>query len=511
MCGIFGVFLSDETKNAFQYILNGITILQHRGQDSAGIYICNNKNKRVYGYKNIGKVSEVFKKDKSDELFGSYGVGHIRYSTTGNLGIAQAQPLYTNIPYGLSLVHNGNLTNTKDLLKILKKNNIHINSCNNNDNNDNNDNDTDYGSDSDILLNYFSLLLTISLNKQMELKKAICYAVREIMCSCKGSYSVIIMISGFGLVAFRDPYGIRPLCIGKSDLGYAISSESVGITSICFDFIKDIKPCECVFITASDVYYKCFDQLIFKDKINKDIFKPCLFEYIYFARPETIMDGILVYQARKNMGDALANKIIRDYSHILSDIDVVMPIPDSARISALRVSYVLKKPYCEGLIKNNYIGRTFIMPNQEQRNKNLKIKLNTIDQEFKGKNVLIIDDSIVRGNTSIQIIKLVKKAGAKSVFFASIAPPVICPNFYGIAIPTSEELVAYNRTNDEICNILGADFLIYNDLNDVIDACRKLNENISSFETSCFENESKNENSFSCLENSCFDFESSCF
>ena len=217
-------------------------------------------------------------------------------------------------------------------------------------------------------------------------------------------------------------------------------------------------------------------------------------------------NGILVYQARKNMGETLANKIIKDYSHILPNIDVVMPIPDSARISALRASYVLQKPYCEGLIKNNYIGRTFIMPNQEQRNKNLKIKLNTIDQEFKEKNVLIIDDSIVRGNTSIQIIKLIRKAGAKSVFFASIAPPVIGPNFYGIAIPTSEELVAYNKTNDEICNILGADCLIYNDLNDVIEACRKLNENISTFETSCFEIEKS-----SLTERVCFDFENYCF
>jgi amidophosphoribosyltransferase len=477
MCGIFGVVLSDETKNAYQYILNGITVLQHRGQDSAGIYTC--KGKRVNGYKNIGKVAEVFKKDKSELLLGNYGVGHIRYCTTGNLSIEQAQPLYTNLPYGISIVHNGNLTNTDFLLKILKKNNIHINS----------------ESDSDILLNYFSLLLTISLSKTIELKFAICYAIKEIMITCKGSYSVIIMINGFGLVAFRDPHGIRPLCIGKSNIGHVISSESVAISSIQFDFIRDIKPRECILVTQYEVYSKYFDTLLegritgtrIYDDIKKYTFKPCLFEYIYFARPESTIDGILVYQARKNMGEALANKIIKDYSNILPDIDVVMPVPDSARISALRASYILQKPYCEGLIKNNYIGRTFIMPNQEQRNKDLKIKLNTIDQEFNGKNVLVIDDSIVRGNTSIQIIKLIRKAGAKMIFFASIAPPVIYPNLYGIAIPTAEELVAYNRTNDEVCNILGADYLIYNDLNDVIDSCRKINENISSFETSCFD------------------------
>ena len=475
MCGIFGIFLSDENKDAYQYILNGITVLQHRGQDSAGINTC--KNNRIYGHKNIGKVSEVFKKDKSDLLIGNYGIGHIRYCTTGNLSIEQAQPLYTNISCGLSIVHNGNLTNTEYLFYFLKKNNVHVNS----------------DSDSDVLLNYFALLLTIGLNKHAEIKFAIYYAIKEIMITCKGSYSVIIMINGFGLVAFRDPTGIRPLCLGKSSTGHVISSESVAISSIHFDFIKDIKPSECVLITKNEICNKCFDQLyegtlIGKHDIKKSFVCPCLFEYIYFARPETIMDGILVYQARKNMGEALANKIIKNYSHVLSEIDVIMPVPDSARISALRASYILQKPYCEGLIKNNYIGRTFIMPNQEQRNKNLKIKLNTIDQEFKGKNVLIIDDSIVRGNTSIQIIKLIRNAGAKLIFFASIAPPVICPNIYGIAIPTSEELIAHNKTNDEICGILGADYLIYNDLNDVIDSCRKINNSISCFETSCFGN-----------------------
>jgi len=464
MCGVFGVFLSNENNNAYQYILNGITVLQHRGQDSAGIYTC--KNNHIYGYKNTGKVSEVFKKDKSSLLVGNYGIGHIRYCTTGNLSIEEAQPFYTNIPFGLSLVHNGNLTNTNYLFQILKKQNIHINT----------------ESDSDILLNLFALSLTTFLKKNMKLKNAIFCAVEEIIIYCKGSYSVIIMINGVGLVAIRDPYGIRPLCFGKNNFDYVISSESVGISSIHFDLIRDIDPGECVLITKNKIYNKHFEKLT-----EKHIFKPCLFEYIYFARPESVINGILVYQARKNMGEALANKLTTEYSHILPNIDVIMPVPDSSRISALRASYVLQKPYCEGLIKNNYIGRTFIMPNQEERNKNLKIKLNTIDQEFKHKNVLIIDDSIVRGNTSIQIIKLVKNAGAKLIFFASIAPPVICPNFYGIAIPTSEELIAYNKSNDEICNILGADFLIYNNLNDVINSCKKINKNISYFETSCFD------------------------
>jgi len=300
---------------------------------------------------------------------------------------------------------------------------------------------------------------------------------------CKGSFSAILMIRNFGLVVFRDTRGIRPLCFGSSDtssngnIDYVFASESVAIQSIGFKLIRDVLPGECIISKDSDIYSK---------KIVNPSPTPCLFEYIYFARPESEIDGILVYQARKNMGEVLANKIRRQYSKLLDTIDVIMPVPDSARISALRASYILQKPYCEGLIKNNYIGRTFIMPSQSERKKNLKMKLNTINQEFRDKTVLIIDDSIVRGNTSMQIIEIIRKAGAKRVIFASIAPPVRYPNLYGIAIPTSQELIAHDKTEKEICQVLGADELIYNDLDDVIDACRIINPEINEFEVSCF-------------------------
>jgi amidophosphoribosyltransferase len=461
MCGIFGIYLFNECSDAYMYILNGITLLQHRGQDAAGIYTC--KNSKIFKYKEVGRVDEVFKKDQSNHLVGNMGIGHIRYSTTGNLSLEQAQPLYTNIPYGITIVHNGNLTNTEDILCILRENRIHINS----------------DSDSDILLNYFAFLFNYFLKKDLEINNAIFKTVENIMNVCKGSYSVILMINGFGLVIFRDPHGIRPLCFGKNEeLGYAFSSESVALDCTNYNLVRDVEAGECLIINKNGFY---------SEIIQSSNLMPCLFEYIYFSRPESVINKILVYQARKNMGEQLANKIIKMYPGLLSEIDVVMPVPDSGRISSLRASYVLNKPYCEGLIKNNYIGRTFIMPNQKQRKKNLKIKLNTINQEFKDKIILLIDDSIVRGNTSIEIIKLVRNAGAKKLIFASIAPPVKYPNFYGIAIPTSEELIAYNKTNDEICSLIGADCLIYNDLEDIEMACKYCNPEIIKFESSCFD------------------------
>jgi amidophosphoribosyltransferase len=471
MCGIFGIFISDENEQAYQYILNGITVLQHRGQDAAGIYTSHNHNNHnnhnIYKHKNIGKVEEVFKTDLSAQLLGNYGIGHLRYSTTGNLSIEQSQPL--NL-HNISLVHNGNLTNTNIIISVLKSYNIIGLDC---------------SSDSNILLHYFNLVLQEFIEKDT-LPNAIFNTVKILMQTIDGSYSVIMMIPEFGLITFRDPNGIRPLCFGGKNFNntsdcyddYVFSSESVAIQSSSFHFIRDVKAGECIITTKNN--------FVSKQIINHINMTPCLFEYIYFARPESVIDGILVYQARKNMGEALANKIIAHYPDILKKIDVVMPVPDSARISALRASYVLQKPYCEGLIKNNYIGRTFIMPNQEQRKKNIKMKLSTIDQEFANKNVLLIDDSIVRGNTSIQLINLVRKAGAKQIVFASIAPPVVHPNIYGIAIPTSEELIAYKKTHKEICDVLGADELIYNDLEDVINVCRQINPNIDDFETSCF-------------------------
>lgn len=461
MCGIFGVYLYEEDSNAYQYILNGLSALQHRGQDSSGIYTM--KKCKYFFHKNNGKVGDVFKEDYSNILIGNIGIGHVRYSTTGSLNLDQSQPLYTNTPYGLALSHNGNITNVDELKEILIKEKRHINS----------------NSDSEILLNLFAL----KLNNIENIKDPECFfgIIEEIYKIVKGSYSVIIMINGYGLLAFKDPYGIRPLCFGKNDRNFIISSESVAIDINDFILEREINAGECIFISEKGDFFT-------KQIIKNPQHRICLFEYIYFSRPESIINKILVYQARKNMGEILGFKIKNQYEFIARDIDVVMPIPDSSRISALRLANVLNKPYCEGFIKNNYVGRTFIMPNQKIRQKSIKMKLNTIEQEFTDKNILIVDDSIVRGNTSIQLIKLAKKSGAKNIYFASVAPPVIYPNHYGIDIPSSNELIAYKKSKSEISQLLGSKFVIYNDLEDTIKGCNsiKIKEN-RLFETSCFD------------------------
>ena len=479
MCGVFGVYFPKASgSQAFPYILNGLTVLQHRGQDSAGISTYEGEDKHPSSKKGLGKVEKVF--DGYPGTLGKFGVGHIRYCTAGKVDVESAQPLEIN---GISLVHNGNLTNVEDLVYHMT-NTIPTLST----------------SDSVILLRIFEL----AYNRNKDLTNSmerIYKSVQEVMTRCQGSFSVVMAIPEIGLVAFRDPRGIRPLCFGSIDSGgYAVSSESVAIPDCS---AEDIRAGECVIMSESGVQRR---QIV-----DNAVKTPCLFEYIYFARPESTIDGILVYQARKNMGEALALKMLRDNPDLVGTIDVVMPVPDSGRISALRASYVLQKPYCEGLIKNNYVGRTFIMPSQTERKRSLKMKLNTIDQEFRDKTALIIDDSIVRGNTSIQIVDLIRNAGAKQIIFASIAPPVVNPNIYGIAIPSADELIASrNKTRDEIgknavledggvrritgdclqskviARLIGADEVIYNTLDDVVEACRKINPNIHEFETSCF-------------------------
>jgi len=453
MCGIFAVFLRDIRSQAYPYILNGLTILQHRGQDAAGIHTTH------HAHKGTGKVEKVFENISPDLFQGNYGVGHVRYCTAGNLASENAQPLDID---GISLVHNGNLTNIAELKSIIQQYDLRLSTT----------------SDSEIILQLFDYY--IKLRKTPEITPDDIYdAVDSIMNLCCGSYSVAIMIRGFGIVAFRDPRGIRPLCFGKFENVYALASESVALKSLGFDLIGDVAPGECIIVSETEVCRK----KIFGGVVHT----PCLFEYIYFARPESTIDGISVYEARKNMGEVLAYKIMREYPSILTAIDVVMPVPDSARISALRASYVLQKPYCEGLIKNAYVGRTFIMPSQQERKKTLKMKLNTIDQEFHDKTVLIIDDSIVRGNTSNQIVEIVRKAGAKQIIFASIAPPVRYPNVYGIAIPTEAELIASSdRTDAEIAELIGADMVIYNDLQDIVESCNRANLIEGRFEMSCF-------------------------
>jgi amidophosphoribosyltransferase len=469
MCGIIGIIKQNDA-NIANDIINGLNNLQHRGQDSTGIYTL--YQDKFYSMKTMGLIGELMKQYNSEQnttLKGNIGLGHVRYSTAGTIDLEQTQPLYINKPFGISMVHNGNLTNVLELTKKLKEKFIHINS----------------NSDSELLMNIFAYELqciisnktTENLSKKSEI---IFEVVEKTMAQCRGSYSVIFLINGFGLVAFRDPNGIRPLLIGSQKqnqkTNFIIASESIAIDKKYI--IEDIENGSCVFI---DTNHNKYEKLI----CEKDL-TPCLFEYIYFARPDSIINNILVYEARKNMAVFLANKILQDYSYILENLDVIVSVPETSRYYALKIAQILNIPYEEGFIKNNYILRTFIMPNQESRKNNINLKLNMIKEVFNNKNVLIIDDSIVRGNTSMQLIQMAKDAGAKNVYFGSLSSPVINKNIYGIAIPSREELVAYNKNNTEIAKILGVDEVIYNDLEDVIESCRICNPEIKNFEISSF-------------------------
>jgi len=470
MCGIVGIINNDKDDFVNHRIINALTTLQHRGQDSAGIFTLHNNC--FHKCKNLGTVSQVFDKDSLLHLKGHIGIGHVRYATSGNISIEQAQPFYTNNPLGIALSHNGNLTNTKDLLILMKAKNIHINTT----------------SDSEILLNLFSHCLLSKISTQEDKKEMIFETVGELMTLCRGGYSVVLIINGVGLVAFRDPFGIRPLCYGKKDLmndksDYIISSESVAIDSLSLNFnlVRDVMPGECIIIT---------EDCVLNSRVvhNNPALAPCIFEYIYFARLDSVIDGLLVYEARIKMGEMLAKKIAIEMPDYANLVDVIMPIPETSRASAINVSAILNIPYREGYVKNQYIARTFIMPDNTTRKKNIKLKLNTIKSEFLGKNVLIIDDSIVRGTTSIELIQLAREAGAKNVYFASIAPPVRFPNVYGIDIPTKTELIANGKLVSEIAESMNSDKVIFNDLDDLVNACCSLNRAfLNRFETSCFD------------------------
>ena len=463
MCGILGI-INENKKQVNQSLVDGLTVLQHRGQDSAGIATIHNN--RFHMYKNKGLVSEVFNQDNITNLIGNMGIGHVRYSTSGSTSIFECQPLYTNTPFGIALVHNGNLTNTDELTDymISKKRNINTNS------------------DSELLLNVFAEELyskNVSKLNQFDIFEA----VKKVMQICNGGYSVIILINRIGMVVFRDPYGIRPLCFGKSsENSYAFASESVAIDALDnnFSLIRDVHPGECIFINHTCELHA---QIVYE----QSSLNTCLFEYIYFARPDSVIDGISVYDTRLEMGNKLADKIISMYPDIKSIIDVIIPVPETSRITALQISQKLNIPYREGFVKNRYIPRTFILPGQEMRKKSVKLKLNTIKTIFNKKNILIVDDSIVRGTTCIQLIELAKKAGAKTIFFSSAAPMVKYPNVYGIDIPNSSELIANSKNENEIAIEIGANKVIYNDLNDVMDACSLHSNNQLHFETSCFD------------------------
>lgn len=461
MCGIIGIV---SNKNVNQALYDGLTVIQHRGQDAAGIVTSDGKH--LFLRKSNGLVRDVFRMRHMMRLNGTMGIGHVRYPTAGCSSSAEAQPFYVNSPYGISLAHNGNLTNVEQLKQeLFNSDRRHINT----------------ESDSEVLLNVFAHELQQNIKLKID-ENAIFNAVAKVHERCKGAYAVVAMITGVGIVGFRDPHGIRPVVFGKRETEqgteYVIASESVAITSLDFELIRDIAPGEAIFIEKNGTFHS-------KQCIDNAVLTPCIFEHVYFARPDSIIDNISVYKARLRMGEYLAEKILREFPN--HDIDVVIPIPDTSRTAALPLANKLGVVYREGFVKNRYIGRTFIMPGQTQRKKSVKQKLNAIDLEFKGKNVLLVDDSIVRGTTSKQIIQMARAAGAKKVYFASAAPPVRFPNVYGIDMPSVNELVGYNRDDKEIAKEIGADWLVYQDLDDLVKAAQGGNPSIKKFDTSVFD------------------------
>jgi amidophosphoribosyltransferase len=447
-----------------QSLYDALLVLQHRGQDAAGIVTC--EGDKLHLRKDNGLVRDVFRTRHMIQLGGSMGIGHVRYPTAGASSSAEAQPFYVNSPYGIVLAHNGNLINAEELKRDLFAEDLrHINT----------------ESDSEILLNVFAHELQREGKLRID-EQDIFRAVAGVHRRCRGGYAAVAMIPGFGVFAFRDPHGIRPLVYGKRDTEtgteYMIASESVALNTLGFELIGDVAPGEAVFVDVEGELFsrQCADQ---------PVLSPCIFEFVYFARPDSIIDNISVHKARSRMGRKLAAKIKREWSD--HDIDVVIPVPDTSRTAALQLANALGIGYAEGFIKNRYIGRTFIMPGQKVRKKSVRQKLNAIDLEFRRKSVLLVDDSIVRGTTSQQIIQMARDCGATRVYFASAAPPVRYPNVYGIDMPAASELIAHGRTEAQICEELGADGLIFQDLDELIDAVQKKGKShVDRFDTSVF-------------------------
>src|ERR1700723_883705 len=460
MCGIVGIV---GTSPVNQRLYDALTVLQHRGQDAAGIMTA--AEGRLCSRKGAGLVRDVFQQHHMVELKGNIGIGHVRYPTAGCDRASEAQPFYVNAPYGICLAHNGNLTNAAELAEVLiREDRRHLNS----------------ESDSEVLLNVFASELQ-RVGTPRVTPADIFAAASAVYRRCRGGYAVVAMVIGHGILGFRDPNGIRPLVLGQRrtprGTEYMLASESVALDMLSFELMRDVAPGEAVFIDEQG-------RLHSQQCVATVRHTPCIFEYVYFARPDSIIDNISVYRARMRMGEKLAARILRE--HPEHDIDVVIPIPDTSRTSALQMAQILEIKYREGFTKNRYIGRTFIMPGQEQRERSVRRKLNAIDLEFRGKNVLLVDDSIVRGTTSAQIIDMAREAGAKKVYFASAAPPVRFPNVYGIDMPDASELVASGRTVEQIATLIGADWLIYQDLDDLIAACKHEDAKIEDFDTSCF-------------------------
>lgn len=460
MCGVVGI-VSHSPVNLSLY--DALTVLQHRGQDAAGIVTLDEGNFRQR--KANGLVSDVFQQKHMRRLRGNIGIGHVRYPTAGSSSAAEAQPFYVNSPFGIALAHNGNLTNARALKVKCDEVHRHVNTT----------------SDSEILLNIFAWQLS-KVAKDIPTPDEVFEAVSGVNELISGGYAVLSLIIGAGLVAFRDPFGIRPLVLGSrvdedGKIEYMVASESVALDVAGFKLERDIAPGEAIFIDeACNLHSKICAK-------NAKL-QPCIFEYVYFARPDSVMNGVSVYASRVRMGTKLAEQIKRDYADL--DIDVIIPIPETSCDIAVQMARILGKPYRQGFVKNRYIGRTFIMPGQKQRKKSVRNKLNPIPAEFAGKKVLLVDDSIVRGTTSEQIVDMAHEAGAKAVYFASAAPEIRYPNVYGIDMPTAKELIAYGRTKEEICKKIHADELIYQSLKDLEDAVREENPELKEFETSVF-------------------------
>ncbi|ELN6931685.1 amidophosphoribosyltransferase [Vibrio navarrensis] len=462
MCGIVGIV---GTTPVNQSIYDALTVLQHRGQDAAGI--CTIESNRFRLRKANGLVKDVFEAKHMQRLQGNVGIGHVRYPTAGSSSASEAQPFYVNSPFGICLAHNGNLTNAHEVRqKLFEKDRRHINTT----------------SDSEVLLNV--LAHEIDTVKGNVTADDVFRAITNVHRTIRGAYAVTAMIIGHGMVAFRDPHGIRPLCLGKREENgqteYMVASESVALDAVGFDFLRDVAPGEAIYVT--------FDgQLFSKQCADNPKLNPCIFEFVYFARPDSFIDKISVYSARVEMGKKLGERIKEEYADL--DIDVVIPIPETSCDIALQIAQAIDIPYRQGFVKNRYVGRTFIMPGQQLRKKSVRRKLNAIRSEFKDKNVLLVDDSIVRGTTSEQIIEMARDSGAKKVYIVSAAPEVRFPNVYGIDMPSANELIAHGRDNETICKLIGADALIFQKLEDLVDAVGMGNPDITQFDTSVFNGE----------------------
>ena len=462
MCGIVGIVGRADVN---QDLYDALTALQHRGQDAAGIFTCDRK---IYQRKANGLVRDVFQPNHMDALRGRVGIGHIRYPTAGSESPAEAQPFYVNSPYGIALAHNGNLINAKELGEEMFRDELrHVNT----------------ESDSEILLNIFASELGRTHQLALD-ENTIFGAVANVHRRCLGGYAAVALIFGYGVVAFRDPCAIRPICFGVREtaegMEYMVASESAALDALGFELVRDLAPGEAMIITLHGKVYA-------RQCCEEPRYAPCIFEYVYLARPDSIIDDVSVYKARLRMGEALAEKIIREWPD--HDIDVVIPIPETSRTACLPLAYDLGVKYRDGFMKNRYVARTFIMPGHTERKRSVRRKLNAIGLEFEGKNVLLVDDSIVRGTTSQQIIQQARDAGARRVYFASAAPPVRYQNVYGIDMPVTGELVAFNRSEEDVARAIGADRLFYQSLDGLVDAVQHGNPRLQEFDTSCFTGE----------------------